>query len=68
MAFNILFFVVGLLFLIFRRGIGDALFAMHQESGFPVKKEGYPYMVGGLGGAFVVFSIIMMLVERLPSK
>jgi hypothetical protein len=68
MVFNIVFFVVGLLFLVFRRGIGDALFAVHQESGLPVKKEGYPYIVGGLGGAFVVFSIVMTLVERIPSK
>lgn len=68
MATNILFLVVGLLLFLFRKVIGHQLFEMHKESSMSVKKEGYPLMVGGVGGAFMGISVIIVAAEFLSSR
>lgn len=60
MIFFALFFVVGLVFLLFRRSIGSLLFEQHSKIGLPVKKEGYPYMVGGLGAGLMLLSSVVL--------
>jgi hypothetical protein len=68
MTADIAIFVVGLLFFVFRKTIGHQLFEMHKERGMPVKKEGYPLMMGGLGGAFMVIAATMFIFDRVLSK